>query len=470
MPVTQLISGGLRAGTPLAVTVGASGKINVTSVVMNGSGASDFGFNINALATTWYLANATNMVFYNIPAADISTSANPMANSTTSFSISNYSTSANTLLDDWDLEQGYFTSQIPAPIASYMAVWQGFLVCNDVNNPNYIWFSSLDSPNIWSTYGNIQGDYEEIDSNDGDIINGFFVNGGYLYAFKHKSTFMVQYTQNTAAPYYIRQISVDIGNLSHWSSKEINDQASYSNIGVSNTAIAFLSARGPAKIIGTMVTLLPASADITDRFNPTSPTVYNLAAMEFTTAGINVTKSQIFWGISTGSSATRNATLVYDYQNQAFWEDDVSANVYTEITDTNFFPSVWSGDYSANIWQHDQGLDDGGIAIPFNFFTPVVQLKEPFFAKRVEQIHIAGAVQTAGNLYVDVYLDFNPNISITIPFDMTNPQFKSGLAIPLGMTCSAIQLNLRQSDLDVPVQVDAIGFSYESLREKSGAA
>jgi hypothetical protein len=225
--------------------------------------------------------------------------------------------------------------------------------------------------------------------------------------------------------------------------------------------LVFLSERGPAICYGTFASIIPTAKPILNKFDPNDAARYNLAAMQYTTAGINSTKSQIHWGVSSVSATTRDLTLVYDFEDEAFWENDISANVYSEVTDSNFFPAVWSGDYTAQIFQNDTGTSDNGSAIDFYFDTPKMALGLPFHWKAIQQVFISGDVQSSGTLSVDIYLDNSSSISQTLSFDMSSAQFKSGLSVSCGLRAKMFRMRLRNSALDVPVQIDSIGIGYE---------
>jgi hypothetical protein len=200
-----------------------------------------------------------------------------------------------------------------------------------------------------------------------------------------------------------------------------------------------------------------------DRFDQNNSTRYALSAMQYTTAGYNSTKMQVWWGVSSTSATTRDITLVYDHENDSFWENDVSANYYAEVTDSNFFPSVWSGDYSAQIFKMDNGTSDNGSAIDFYIDLPWYQAKAPNVWKQYDTLYIQGTQQASGTLYADVYLDFSTSSSYTRSFDMTLAEFKSGASVPLGDRAKAIRVRLRNSELSVPVHIDAVGFGYQAL-------
>jgi hypothetical protein len=186
--------------------------------------------------------------------------------------------------------------------------------------------------------------------------------------------------------------------------------------------------------------------------------------MRYTTCGINSTKQQIWWGVSSTNAKTRDLTLVYDFENEAFYEHDLSANYYAEISDSNFFRTIWSGDYSSQVFKNDSGTSDNGSAINFYFSTPWFASGNPFDWNKFQHLWISGTQQSSGTLYVDVYYDFSGTIGQTVSFDMTSPLFPAGkLYVPLQPTAHAVRFVVRNSELDVPVQINAIGISYQEL-------
>lgn len=458
--VTTLDSGGYRAtAVGTVTTAGGNLTIAVTSVVMDGTGATDFGFDISATATKWFMTEASGSVYYKIPTGNLSTAANPMANNTTSFNITALTglTAANTLLDEYGLEQAYFTSQVAAPTGKYMEVFQNMIaLAGDATYPSRVWFSALadgtnlGGPQIWSTFGGIYGNYRDLDVQDGETITGLKEWNGNLYVFKRHSVHIIAFTGVSGNPFETRRLSGNLGALSHYSIKE------------TTRGLVFISERGPCICTGTTVAIIPSAKNILDRFNPADSETYNLAAMQYTTAGNNSTKMQIHWGVSSTSATTRDLTLVYDYENDCFWENSISANYYAEVTDANFFPSVWSGNYSAQIFKHDEGTNDDGAAIEWYFETPDLQFGTPFNYKTVDHLFVSGNVQSSGTLTVSVYTDFSTTVAQTLTFDMSNANFKRGMLVPIGMTCTAIRFRLSNSELDVPVQIDSIGIAWEN--------
>jgi len=462
LAVTTLTSGGYRASdtTVSAATVTTAGgnlTIALTSIVADGTSASNFGFDIGSAATKWFMTAAGGTVYYKIPSGNMSV-ANPMPNNTTAFNITAITglTAANTLLDEYGLQQSYFTTQIASPTGKYLAVFQNMMaMAGDANYPSRVWFSgiadgtNLAGPQIWSTNGDLYGNYRDLEPNDGEVLIGLKEWNGNLYAFKRHSVFLIAFTGVQGNPFEVRRLSGNLGALSHWSIKETPN------------GLAFISERGPALCSGTTINIIPAASSILNKFDLNDTTCYNLAAMQYTTAGNNSTKMQIHWGVSSHSATTRDITLVYDYEKQAFWENDVSANVYSEVTDSNFFPSVWSGDYSAQIFRMDYGTNDNGAAISWLFETPNISFGKPFSFKTMDHIFISGSVQSTGTLNVSIYTDMSSTAQTTRTINMADPRFIKGMMLPLNLTCTYIRIQLSNSELDVPVQINDLGFAWQ---------
>lgn len=466
MAVTTLISGGYRASTPVSVTTsGGNLTIAATSVVMDGTSAANFGFDIAATATKWFMTADGGTIYYKIPTGNLSTAANPMANNVTSFNITALTglTTANTLLDEYGLEQAYFTAQVASPTGKYLAVFQNMLALGgDASYPSRVWFSGLNDgtnlagPQIWSTVGGVYGNYRDVDAQDGEVLTGIKEWNGNLYAFKRHSVHLISFTGVATQPFEVRRLSGTLGALSHWSIKE------------TQRGLVFMSERGPCICTGTSLQIIPSAKNILDRFNPGDSDSYNLAAMQYTTAGNNSTKMQVHWGVSSHSATTRDLTLVYDYEHDCFWENSVSANYYTEVTDSNFFPYIWSGDYSAQVFKHDTGTTDNGSAISWYLETPNIVLGKPFNFKAIDHIFVSGEVQSSGTLTVEVYTDFSSTVATTMTFDMSAAAFKRGNIKPLNLICTAVRLKLSNSELSVPVQINSIGFAWDDKGLRNG--
>lgn len=458
LAVTTLISGGYRASAVGTATLAGGGSIiTVGSIVMDGTSASNFGFDIAASATKWFMTAASGTVYYKIPAANMSV-ANPAANNTTTFNITSIAnlTTANTLLDEYGLQQAYFTTQIDSPTGKYLETFQNMMaMAGDATYPSRVWFSgiadgtNLAGPQIWSTNGDLYGNYRDLEPNDGEVLVGLKEWNGNLYAFKRHSVFLIAFTGVAGNPFEVRRLSGNLGALSHWSITETPN------------GLAFISERGPALCSGTTISIIPAAASILNKFDLNDTASYALAAMQYTTCGNNSTKMQVQWGVSSHSATTRDITLVYDYEKQAFWENDVSANFYAEVTDANFFPAVWSGDYSAQIFRMDYGTNDNGSTIPFVFETPNISFGKMFNFKTMDHIFISGAVQSTGTLTVNIYTDMSSTVQTTRSINMADPRFVKGMMLPLNLTCTYLRIQISNSEVDVPVQINDLGFAWQ---------
>jgi len=455
MAVTSLKSGGYRASAPVSVTTAAGNlTIAVTSIVADGTSASNFGFDIDATATKWFMTAAGGETYYKIPAANMSV-ANPPANNTTSFNITALTglTTANTLLVEYSLNQGYFTSQVAAPAVKYMTAWQDFLVmAGDTSNPSRVWFSEQNAPNVWSTYGQIYGNYLEIDDGDGDVITGVFQWNGSLYVSKQHSLHIVEFTGNAAAPFQRRRLPGDIGALSGFTFKDVGG------------FFVFLSERGIAGCVGSIASIAPGMENILDLFDPNDSDRFNLAACTYSTAGHNRVLGQVWFGVSSTNATTRDKVLIFDYTNKCFWLDDgISGNYFTEVGDANGFFSAWSGDYSGQIFQHDSGTTDNGAAIDWYFTTPNLGMKDPYAWKHFDKLMVAGDKQTSGTLSIDVYVDRSTTATKTLTVDMTADRMLTGYLTQIGVRGKTVQFKFRNSESGVPVHIDSFGVYYDNV-------
>jgi hypothetical protein len=454
LAVTALESGGYRASAEGSITMAGGGtqQIAVSSVAMDETGATDFGFGLAATATTWFMTAAGGSTYYKIPTANLSTAANPMANNTTSFNITATTslTSANTLIEEYGLPQAYFTSQTAAPNGKYCATWQDFVVIAGTStNPSRVWFSEQNAPLIWSTYGQIYGNFLEIDDGDGDVITGIFPWNGALYVSKQHSMHVIEFTGNATVPFQRRKLPGAIGALSGFTFKDIG------------MAFVFLSERGIAACYGSVTDLVPGMEDISTFFDPNDANKFNLAVTAFSTAGHSRVKSQVWFGVADTNSTNRDLVLVYDYKNKAFWLDNgISGNYFTEVGDANSFYSVWSGDYSGQVFQHESGTNDDGVAIDWYFTTPHLALGDPYGWKHGAQLYVAGDKQTTGTLSVDVFVDRSTTATKTLSFDMSKAAFQTGILAPIGVRFKTLQFKFRNSTLDVPVHIDAFGVYF----------
>ena len=448
LAVTQLNSGGLRASEEQSVTLPASATsavINLTNVYMNSStSGAYFGTDIPNGATTWYIAGPFNPqaqtndsvnsaiggIYYQLGTSDLSTTLNPMANSTSSFNITALpATTANTLLINTGLAQAFFQSQVDVPQAKFMVVWQNMLVmAGDPLNPSSIWLSYLGGPQIFSLNGGVNGTLLPIpDFNDGQIVRGLYVFQGNLYVFKNQSVYRVLFTgASGTSPYVVTKLMGNIGCLSHWSITETNQ------------GIVFLSEQGPAICYGTIIDLIPVSSKIMDRFQSEYPESYNLANM-ITSSGVQYKgKKQVWWNTCSHSSTFFDGILIYDYEKQSFSEyKDVFAQFLALVGDSNDFQLPWYAGLQedfGNFEVYIQGnvnyeyIGQSDLGIPFEFSTGWLQFGDPSSKKSLRWLYVfaelyPGLVYPPSQalLGVNLYLDYGTNPIGTYYFDLNNP-------------------------------------------------
>lgn len=453
MTVTTLKSGGYRSSAEVSVTMAGGGtqQIAVASLDVNGADGSDFGFDIDTAATMVFMTEAGGSIYYAVPVANISTGANPIGNTATGFNITATTglTSENTLLEQYGLDQTYFTNQIDTPSFKYLVEWQDFLVgAGQTATPNRVYFSEQEAPQIWSNEGGLDGNYLDFPS-DGDTITGLFQWNGALYVFKRHSIHIVEFTGNAQAPFATRKLPGELGALSGFSFVDIG------------AALLFLSERGVCALYGTSAQLVPGMEEITSYFEPNYASKFNLTATAYATAGHNRTKNQVWWGVSSTSATTRDLVLVYDYERKAFWlNSGMEANYIASIGDASSFYSVWSGDYSGRIYQHESGYLDDATAISWYFTTPHLGLGDPYGWKHIDRLFVAGDKQTTGDLTIEVFCDRSTTAARTLTMSMTTDAFQTGATIPIGVRCKTAQLKFSQSTASVPTHIDAFGLYF----------
>ncbi len=454
--VTTLISGGYRA-VVYEFTI-ASGPTSKAEITFNGAGAkpfngglaSNFGFDINALATTVFLTLPNGTVFYELPTGSVNVG-NPFPNNSAYIIISAPPTGAeNTTAEAYTQPQNYFTDQIQPPLAQFSCIFQNMVILNDPANPCRIWYSSGEQPNIWSTLGAyIGGGYYDLDINDGEFITGIGVWNGRLYVFKRHTAWIGTFTGNNSNPIRFDPLPCTFGCLSHWTIKDLGAQGLFR-----------LTDGGPRVFLGSYDMLAPGASNILDRFNPSDTTCYNLSLMNQSTAARNPNKNQVHITVADNGATSLNGVLVYDYEKQIFWENDQDAAILAEILDSNYIKRIWSADFSSYVYQEDLGLDDNGNAIAWSFSTPLLQFGDPFYVKNLARVYVAGVVQTSGILYCDVYIDNAASPAVTLNFDMTNANFKSGQLLKCGYKGKMFQLVFRNNTKDIPCQIEAIGLDW----------
>ena len=464
MSVTKLKSGGYRASEEKIHNVATGSKqITVSNIkAAFSTDGSQYAWDVDVTATEWFMTTVGGLIYYKIPAASMliggvaTTNAPP--NATTTFNISGpVAGTENTLLQEYNLDSSYFTDQVNCPKFKFLTVYQN-MICGggDPNNLNYIWFSEQGTIHNWSNHGGYQGFGLGVARDDGQVLTGMHVKNGRLFALRTRTAFAINYTGNSYTPFTNDQIQSQFGCLSHWSIQD-TDQG-----------FKFLSQQGPAICYGSYILIDPASANILNYFEPNDPNHFNIGACKYSTSFKNETRKVIGWTMASTNSSTRDLILRHDYEKNVYWLDDGSqANYLTQVSNSDGTNSPWSGDYSGNVFQHDSGLDDNGIAINWYWSTPNFNpdgIGEEFKGRLLK---VSGVTQTNGTLYIDEYLDLSATIHCTYSIDMSRTDFGSAIHVPLsGTNCHWLRFVFRNNDLDVPVKIMGLKLMWQPVRHQ----
>lgn len=464
LPVTQMKSGGYRAGDEISVDVpnGTTGRILLSNIAMNSStDGTQFAFDIPTAATKWFMTpffdptvdpilttSGVQQQFYKLAAADLSTAVNPMANSVTAFNIiDEVAGTENTLLLEYNLAQSYFTSQVDMPRAKFLENFGNFLVtAGDPNNLSSLWIMQQLAPQIANTYGLTLGQRLDISPDDGQIITGLYYWQSRLFVFKNRSTYVITFTGNAVLPFNVDKLQGNIGCLSNWTMQE------------TPKGIVFLSQRGPAICYGSYVDTIPEAKNILNLFDRNDSQALNLSAMQYSTSLNNETKSQIYFGIASTGSSIRDQVLMYDYEKGIFWPNTgISGNFFTTIGDGNGFPQPYSGDYMGQVFVHDSGRTDHENRIDWSFSTGHFAFKDINAWKGGRRLFISGEPTNQGNdthIYIDEYDDFATTPSYTYTIEMNDAAaapdgigFRSGRSVSLISRAQYMRFVVKSADI-----------------------
>lgn len=478
MGITQMKSGGYRASEEISIDVkdGTSGQIQISDLLMNATfTGAQFGFDIPSSATTWFMTKAFNptlkpseplsaatQVYYKIPAPSLSTSVNPMLNSETAFDINTQvAGTEHTTLNEYNLEQAYFTEQVDAPKVKYMRVFNNFMCeAGDPCFPSRLWISELLSPQIWSEFGGTQGSFLDINPDDGDEIVGIKPWSTFLFIFKNHGVFRMSFTANADTPFEIQKVSGSVGALSHFAIQETDG------------GLVFLTEKGPAICKGYYVTYtafggpqdsISGLGGVDPLFDANYSAPLNFDALKYSVSGNDTQHKRLWFSVTQGTDSTyRDKALIYDYAHNQWWLNNNIANYYASIADTNNFISVWSGNYIAQVYQQEAGFsDEPGIPIDFSYTMPPVYSGDTFGWMNVRRLWISGIPSTGGSSTLTVTATSLPAGDVrTLTFDMTNSELPYGIYQPLQGDCKALQIQLTHSD-NVPLNITGIRLDYE---------
>lgn len=470
--VTQLISGGYRATTKEITLSGTGNQIDLTSVAID-STYDQFYFDIDALATTIYCTKPGDSIFYKVPVAYMSTGTNPIANTTTSFSILPMTDAQLQAGGDIEnalaLPTGYFTSQVDTPQAKFLEVFADSLcMAGDDNYPSSVWISAQLAPQVWSEYGKIYGTRIDVAPNDGEILTGIHVADGALFAAKQHNLYRIDFTGDSNEPWRVRLVHGGLGTLSHWSMEVIPK------------GLFFLSERGPSICYGTYSNLTPTAVNILNLFSKRpSDFAYvdgyiNQAMLPYTSVVNDTSKNRLYIAIGTNDAVSyKTGALIYDYSVEEFsYYSSMNCNVLSSIGDASGIPNIWYGAAAVvgGIGDKVYYLNPDTYNISGVIFTPFLDFGSPSEWKDGAWIWLFGKTVTPVTFArMDVALFVNGSSSSiqTTSIDISQANYSRGIGIPIAPNFQSLRVQINwASDGTVPFELNYMAIEYTTEGER----
>lgn len=446
--ITTLKSGGWRATYGSVVLQNTTDVINLTAMAFD-SVPAQFYFDIDAAATEVFVTAPGRGVFYKYPAASLSGGANPMANNTTTQTITGVADATieaqQDLESDFGVPTGYFTEQIDAPKAKYLETFSNCLcAAGDPTFPFGVFITAQDAPQIWSEYGRTYGVRLDIMPEDGEPVTGLKVADRALFVAKPHFLYRVDFTGDANLPWRVTRVHGSYGTYSHWSMQVIPQ------------GLLFLDDSGPAICFGTYSALAPGSDKIVNLFDARVAADLNIwwapisqRALSFASSALESGFNRVTWTLAQGSAAdaSKAVLLIYDFQQQQFTTRIQPANVLAIIGDADGFPKLWKGDYAGQAWAISDA--DYSTADVVEIETPWMDLDESSIYKDGEWLWLFGqkidSAPPSSIWNVVVYVDGNDppgpyfsnvQVSQVLQFDAASPEFSAG-GVALRLACRA---------------------------------
>lgn len=181
-----------------------------------------------------------------------------------------------------------------------------------------VWFTPVLGSSV-SSFGdsmripqiaNVQNNYLDLNEKDDDVITGMGQLLGMVYVFKQRQIWKLVPTGIDVSPYFVVQVSRDIGTLSHKSICVGEDENG-------NPSLYFLSHTGPYRLGATGLEFL--GWKIRNFWD-----TVNVTATEQHATGLHYSeKQEIWWFVATNGANSPNARLMYDMLDGGF-----AVNVY----------------------------------------------------------------------------------------------------------------------------------------------
>ena len=473
--VTQLVSGGYRARTFTHSLTAANVRIELSAIAVDAI-AAEFSFDIAASATAVYMQipGSLDKTYYKVPLGVAGTGglftsagaaqANPFTNTLTALRIEPMAdatlTAAATAGDietNYSLPTSYFTLQVDTPKFKGLEVFYDQLAgWGDPNNPSSVWLSEQYAPQIWSTYGRTRGMRIDVAPDDGEIVTGIAFSDQALMVSKQHNWYRVDFTGDTNDPVRVRRCQGDLGTLSHFSTKRLPD------------GLYFISEQGPAMNYGTYSKVLPSAIGIRNLFVAADVNSFNQDILPYAVSAVETSENLVYTSMASHSSTDKDTLLVYDYEKDQFSTREGTLNSYVSIIGTsNGFPRLWRGTYDGFVYMRSQTVHtNGGVIQNFDYTTPFMDMGKPDTLKEGVFLWLSGPTQTAGNLYVDVFLNEIVTAYDTLTFDMTKAEFTSGSFKNIGKMFRTIRLRFRQDDSTGPCEITWAMLDYSNMGQR----
>lgn len=472
MLATSMESGGFRASEISGLTITSGSWINISNLNMG----SQYPFDLNTQSTYVLITTASGNNFY-LPtlydAASLTPTElpQPIANNITDVYINTPVTTSGTDVSnglDPSYPQSYLTMQTDTPKFKKITNFFNYMIgVGDPNRPSTMFHSEVLGPQIWGTEGSYHGTYD-IDPSNGQNITGMEVDKQFLMMFKKNSTYRIEATDNTDAPFAIVNISPNIGALGFFTT--VNTEKGI--FGLSQYG-PFICSANSIEIIGDEI--LPWFSQL------------NHDDLTFSVALHDQKNGVITWSIANNNTnIDRNYALVFNYRLGS-WSVRVGQcwNAAGVIRDVDGFDELWIGDVMGSLKQDNVGNQDSDLVfadgdgvetfknIQMLIETPWMSFNGPkgsdsnrFKLMRFMTFNVESAVDS--NLVIETYYDYSdtPAYSRTLPINTGG----SNQRINLGGQGKICKFKIYNTGAPNKVKVNKFLFEYQSLgpQETSG--
>lgn len=297
--------------------------------------------------------------------------------------------------------------------------------------------SVLDLPESWDTAAGAF--MKDVGKGDGDQAMGIFDTSGMLLLFKRRSLWYLSGTDE--ADFYHDILANTPGTVSHRSITDVDG------------LVYWLSDYGVMRWTGDKAELVS---------DPIGPTVATLQASQYSIACAAGYDHEYHLWVSTAGS-TNNKKLILDTRTGQWTMEDsphhpVAAVVYPVASKETLV--TLTGDATGFSYKEMTGADHAGAAIDAYWTTPIVR-----FGRNV-RLHFAefflDATGTATDVEIQFRIDGKTDWSEVLPITTLQPDAGQVQRIlPIDVTCSAVQLRVRNRQLGESFTLHDIILHYE---------